>query len=353
MREIKIGSRIISRDIFQKPYIIAEIGVNHENDIEKAKLMIKQAKEGGADAVKFQMYKAENLAAIDAPAYWDLSKEKTRSQRELFKKYDKLTQEDYKELFEYCKKLNIDFLCTPFDIDAVDFLDKFVPAFKIASADITNVPLLRKVAKKNKPILLSTGASTISEIWHAIEIIEAEGNNQICLLHCVLNYPTEYKYANIGAISDMIKIFSDYIIGYSDHTLTDRIVDVFVTSWLLGAKIIEKHFTFDKTLPGNDHYHAMDINDLKNVTNKITQIIEIYGEGKKILMPGEEKAREYARRRIVSSCKIKKGDKFSEINITVKRASRGIPSIFYDFIVGKKATKDINEDEIIEWNMVE
>ena len=167
-REITLGSRKINQDSL--PYVIAEIGVNHEGSLELAKLLIKQAKEGGADAVKFQTYKAETLASKNSPSYWDLSKEKTTSQYKLFKKFDNFDEEDYFELYEYSMKLNIDFLSTPFDMKSIEFLDEIVPFFKIASADINNVPFLRKVASKSKPVILSTGASNKDEINNAIKI---------------------------------------------------------------------------------------------------------------------------------------------------------------------------------------
>lgn len=349
MREITIGSKTIIKDKFEKPYIIAEVGVNHEGSMEKAKFMIEEAKKGGADAVKFQSYKAEKLASKNSPAYWDLNEESTKSQFELFKKYDKFGEKEFIELAKYAKEVGIDFISTPFDIESVDFLDDLMPAYKIASADITNVPFLRHVASKNKPILLSTGASKISEIWNAIEILKDAGNNKIILLHCVLNYPTKYENANLGMIKDMKEKFKDYIIGYSDHTLPERIEDIFLTSWFLGAQVIEKHFTFDKTLPGNDHYHAMDGNDLKKVTNKINDIIQVYGKDEKKFLETEKISRKNARRSIVAKVDIKQGEILSEDKLITKRPAKGISAFYYDDVVGRKAKRDIKEDEILNF----
>jgi sialic acid synthase SpsE len=349
MKEIVIGSRKISKNKFEKPYIIAEIGVNHEGSIDKAKFMIEEAKKAGADAVKFQSYKAEKLASKNSPAYWDLNKESTNSQYELFKKHDKFGEKEFIELAHYSERVKIDFLSTPFDEEAVDFLEPLVPAYKIASADITNVPFLRYVASKKKPIILSTGASKVSEIWNAIEILEKAGNNQIALLHCVLNYPTEYNNANLGMIKDMKEKFNDYIIGYSDHTLPNKIEDVIITSWILGAQIIEKHFTFDKSLPGNDHYHSMDSVDLKKVTQKINDILEIYGKDKKSYIESENIARKNARRSIVAKKDIKEGELFNNENLTTKRPALGIPALYYDELIGRKARRFIEEDEIINY----
>lgn len=349
MKEITIGSKTIKKDILSKPYIIAEAGVNHEGDIEKAKLMIKQAAEGGADAIKFQTYKAEKLASKFSPSYWDRTKEVTDSQYKLFKKYDRFGEKEYKELAEYAKQQGIVFLSTPFDFEAVDLLEPLVPAYKIASADITNLKLLYYIAKKGKPILLSTGASNISEIWKAIETIRNAGNDQIVLLHCILNYPTPYDKANLGMIKDMVIKFSDYIIGYSDHTLADRAIDIFVTAWLLGARVIEKHFTYDKTLPGNDHYHAMNMNDLKEINNHIDFLLSIIGSDEKRALKEEEISRLNARRSLVAARKIPKGKIIEGNDIAIKRPGSGIPVELFDVVVGSLSTRDIMEDEILQY----
>ena len=194
------------RKIFD-PYIIAEIGVNHGCNLKKAKKLIYLAKKGGADAAKFQFYKAEKITSKNSPAYWDLKKEKTNSQYKLFKKYDRFNEKEYVQLQKYCKKIKIDFLCTPFDVDAVKFLKNKVKFFKVSSSDITNFQLLRSVAKTRKPILLSTGASNVKEINRAITYLEKNGSKQISLMHCILNYPTLDSNANLGMIEDLKKNF--------------------------------------------------------------------------------------------------------------------------------------------------
>ena len=193
MKKISIGKKTISNEINAPPFLIAEAGVNHGGDIKKAIELIEKAANAGADAIKFQSYKAEKLASRFSPSYWSLSQEPTTSQFDLFKKYDAFWKEEYEILYNHCEKEGIIFLSTPFDIESADFLDELMPVYKIASADISNLPFLRHIAKKNKPILLSTGAATISEIWRAIETINEQDNNDIVLLHCVLNYPTPYK----------------------------------------------------------------------------------------------------------------------------------------------------------------
>ena len=334
------------------PYIISEVGVNHEGSLDKAKQMIEEISKAGGDAVKFQAYKADTLASKYSPAYWDTEKEKTESQYELFKKYDKFQKEDFEELADYADYYHIDFLVTPFDVESADFLDPLIPAYKIASADITNKPFLECIAKKKKPILLSTGASSISEIWRAVEWIENMGNTDIILLHCVLNYPTAYEDANLGMIEHMKRIFSDKIIGYSDHTLTDFMDDVLVTAWHFGAIVLEKHYTWNKDLPGNDHYHAMDYNDLKMIVDKFNFNKKISGSFHKEYLPSEVNSREYARRSLVANKAIAKGKIIESSDITWKRPGTGIPPWMIDNVIGGVALDEIKEDEVLKFNKI-
>ena len=358
MKIIKIGDKVISET--SRPFIIAEAGVNYyeiakEKNIaliEAAKLMIKEAADAGADAIKFQTYKAEKIASKYSPAYWDTTKETTKSQYELFKKYDRFGKEEYKELAKYAKEKNIIFMSTPFDKEAVDFLDELMPVFKISSSDITNIPFIRYIARKQKPIFLSTGASTIDEIKDAVNAIEKEGNNQIVIMHCILNYPTKYEDANLGMIQDLKKIFPDYLIGYSDHTLPDSCMVVLTTAVLLGARVIEKHFTLDKTLPGNDHYHSMDPQDLRTVVKNFRLLEKIIGKRKKEPLESELPARKYARRSIVAKVNIPKDTKIREDMITFKRPGTGIAPKFVDKVIGKKTKKDIKKDMVIKWEDV-
>ena len=333
------------------PYLIAEIGVNHEGDLDLAKKLIDQAKEGGADAAKFQSYKANKLASKHSPSYWDNSKESTKSQYELFKKYDNFSEKDYYDLYEHCKNVKIDFLSTPFDEEAINFLDPLVSFFKIASADITNVPFLRQIASKNKPIILSTGASYLSEIENAINIIKEVNDVDISLLHCILNYPTINKNANLNMIKNLNKIYPEFIIGYSDHTLPDKNMITLVTSYMLGAKIIEKHFTHDKRLKGNDHYHAMDVDDIKKFREIIMEIRKLKGKNKiKKPLESESISRDNARRSIVIKNKLNFGEIIRESDITYKRPGTGISTLFWDQIIGKTVNKNLEEDHILNWD---
>ncbi|MBL7074348.1 N-acetylneuraminate synthase family protein [candidate division KSB1 bacterium] len=344
---ITIGNRIIN--CCTLPYIIAEIGVNHEGSIEKAKELITLAREGGADAVKFQTYKAETLASQQSPAYWDLSKEPTASQYELFQKYDKFGEKEYELLAEYCRKVGIDFLSTPFDDRAVEFLFPLVSCFKAASADITNYPLLRKIAKKGKPVLLSTGASTLAEIESAITELEGVGCESLALLHCILNYPTPYENANLNMIQGLCKVFPNYLIGYSDHTVPDQTMLILTAAYLKGARIIEKHFTYDRSLPGNDHYHAMDVNGLKRLKENFLLLQKGEGITHKYPILSEMPARKNARRSIVLREKLNKGTILTEAMITPKRPACGISPIHWNDVIGRKVVRDLPEDHILCW----
>lgn len=350
--EIILGDRVINSG--SKPYIIAEIGVNHEGSLDLAKKLIDYAKEGGADAAKFQSYKADTLASKQSPAYWDIIKEPTRSQHELFQKYDQFDPEDYRALSEHCNQNEIDFLSTPFDDNAIEYLNPLVPFFKIASADITNIPFLRKVAGKSKPVVLSTGASNIDEINIALDTLNNSGSKEIVLLHCILNYPTPFEQAHLQMIKGLIGAYPDNLIGYSDHTLPDSSMTSLVTAHLLGAVVIEKHFTHDKSLQGNDHYHAMDKNDLKRFVELIDKIhVSLGQEENKIPIETEQISRLNARRSIVLKNNLSAGQKIEEKDLTYKRPGTGISPLYWDEIIGKKVKKDLKKDSILDWKYFE
>ena len=346
-KSIKLGDRIIYPD--SKPYIIAEIGVNHEGSMDLAKRLIDLAKEGGADAAKFQSYKADTLVSKNSPAYWDLSKEKTKSQHELFKKYDSFDIDDYIELYNHCQSLNIDFLSTPFDDEAVEYLCPLMPFFKIASADLTCLPFLRKIGKKGMPVVLSTGASNTSEIKESLDTLKFSGAKEIILLHCILNYPTIYKNANLLMIKGLAKSFPQNFVGYSDHTPPNDSMTSLLTAYLFGAVVLEKHFTHDKSLPGNDHYHAMDLNDLKNLTKSINEIHLSLGKSEdKKPLKSEEIARLNARRSIVLKKDVKKNQILKECDLTYKRPGTGISPLKWDEIIGNKVKYDLASDYILK-----
>ncbi|MDE5833534.1 MAG: N-acetylneuraminate synthase family protein [Desulfovibrio sp.] len=329
------------------PYIIAEAGVNHEGSMEIAKRLIDEALEGGADAIKFQTYKAGTLASKDSPAYWDTTKEPTKSQYELFLKHDSFWKNEFEELKKYCDKAGITFLSTPFDTASAIFLNDLMPVFKISSSDITNKPFIDFICSFKKPVLLSTGASGLGEIAEAVQWIEASGVN-LALLHCVLNYPTADENAALGMIPALQRTFPRWPVGYSDHTLPND-MSILITATLLGAKIIEKHFTHDKTLPGNDHYHAMDKGDLRLYCEKVRKVINSVGKFEVYSLEAEEPARRNARRSLVAARFIPAGQTITGGDLTWKRPARGIPPKYFDQVVGMKARRDIEEDTVLRW----
>jgi len=333
-----------------KPYIIAEVGVNHEGSMKTAKRLVDDAKEGGAHAVKFQSYKAETLASKHSPAYWDTTKEPTESQFKLFKKHDSFWKNEMYELKNYCDEVGIEFMSTPFDVESAGFLNDMMDVFKISSSDITNKPFIEYICSFGKPIILSTGASDLEEIHDAVNWIKLF-NVPLALLHCVLNYPTLDKNANLGMITGLKEAFPENIIGYSDHTLP-KDMKVCEMATMLGAVVIEKHFTHDKSLPGNDHYHAMDKVDLKLFNENIDTTFEILGSFKIKALEDEEKSRLNARRSLVAAKDIPKGKIISKEDLTFKRPAHGISPKYIDDVVGKLATIDIHEDTVLKEDMI-
>ncbi|UOR11319.1 N-acetylneuraminate synthase family protein [Halobacillus amylolyticus] len=354
-------SQIIERALGGKFVLIAEIGVNYYDiakklnitPMEAAKLMVKKAKKVGIHAVKFQTYKAETLAAKNSPSYWDTSEEPTTSQYELFKKFDSFTYNEYKELYDYCNDLGIEFLSTAFDVESVDYLYDLMGVFKISSSDLNNLPFVEYQAKKGKPILLSVGASGEEEIAETIQVIRKHNNEPIVLLHCVLEYPTPYEHANLNRILTLKNKYPNVIIGYSDHTKPDEDADVIKTAYNLGALVIEKHFTLDKSLPGNDHYHAMDTEDASKIINGIDFTNSIRGSYDIKCLDTELTSRRNARRSLVAKCDIEKGVTINSKMLTFKRPGTGISPAEINKVVGKVSKETIREDSIIQFKMIE
>lgn len=346
--------------MLKRPYVIAEIGVNFYDTarelniapLEAAKLYIKEAKEAGIDAVKFQSYKAETIASKNSPSYWDLSKEPTTSQFELFKKLDGFNKEDYEELYKYSKEVEIDFMSTPFDYASADYLYDWVDVYKISSSDLSNLPFVRYIARKGKPIYLSVGASYLSEVDDAVRAIRGEGNNDICLLHCVLSYPTKNEDANLNFIKHLKAIYPDIPIGFSDHTVPDECMTILTTAYLLGAEVIEKHFTLDKTLQGNDHYHAGDPSDFKKAINNFELVQKILGASQKTVLECEQTPRLQARRSLVLTHDMKAGDIIKEEDLIAKRPGTGISPKYQDIVIGRVLKEDLAEDTILMWENI-
>lgn len=353
-------STIIDRISEGKFALIAEIGVNYYDiavkegitPMEAAKKMIKEAKEAGIHAVKFQTYKAGTLAAKASPSYWDLTEEATTSQYELFKKFDSFGYAEYKELKEYSDELSIEFLSTAFDFESADYLDELMDVYKISSSDLSNIPFIEYQAKKNKPILLSVGASELEEVERAVDTIRAYNDKPLVLLHCVLEYPTPLEHANLLKIASLKNQFPDLYIGYSDHTKPTQSNDVIKTAYNLGAICVEKHYTLDKTLKGNDHYHAMDPEDAKRILSDIDTLDMLRGNGDIKCLDSELTARKNARRSIVSAVSIKMGTAITEDMLTYKRPGTGISPDRMEEIIGMVAKMDIEEDTILQDEML-
>ena len=337
--------------VYKKIFIIAEAGVNHNGSLELAKRLIEAAADAGADAVKFQTFVAEEVVSINAPKaeYQKQATDASESQYEMIKKLE-LSREAHKELMEYAKNKNIMFLSTPFDERSVDLLVELgVPLIKISSGEITNHPFLRYIAKKDLPIILSTGMATLEEVREAVSVIKKTGCNDLTLLHCTSNYPALFEDCNLRAMKTMADAFK-IPVGYSDHT-PGRVVPVAVAA--LGACVIEKHFTLDKNLPGPDHKASLDPDELKDMVYDIRKVEKALGSSVKAPVELELEVRNVVRRSIVAKVEIPRGTLITEDLITFKRPGIGIAPKHADHIIEKKANQNIHKDEIIKYEYLE
>lgn len=328
-----------------KTIVIAEAGVNHNGNMELAKRMVQSAKEAGADYIKFQTFISDNLVTQKAEqAEYQKKAQKDISQLEMLKKLE-LTQKNFIELSEYCKRIGIGFLSTPFDLESIEFLKTIsMDYWKIPSGEITNYPYLDKIAKDKRNIILSIGMSTIEEVDAALDILENYNKKQIAILHCNTEYPTPYEDVNLNVIP-MLKERYPYIIGYSDHTLG---IEVSIAAVAMGAKVIEKHFTLDRKMEGPDHKASLEPDELSNMIKSIRNIEKAMGKSQKIVTSSEKKNIEIVRKSIVARTCIKKGELFTEENITTKRPGTGIDPMKWNTILGKQAKKEFQKDEQIE-----
>jgi N-acetylneuraminate synthase/N,N'-diacetyllegionaminate synthase len=333
-----------------RTFIIAEAGVNHNGDIKLAKKLINVAKDAGADAVKFQTFKAKDVVTQNAEkAEYQKETIGEGSQYDMIKKLE-LTEEDFRELADYAKEKDILFLSSPFDTESVDLLDEMnVPAFKVASGEITNFPLLKHIAKKEKPIILSTGMATLGEVEEALNVIRNEGVKDVILLHCVSNYPAKIEDVNLRAMETLKQAFK-IPVGFSDHTLGITVPIAAVAS---GACVIEKHFTLDRNLPGPDHKASLEPNELKELVKAIRDVERSLGDGLKRPTKTEEEIKKVARRSIVAKVDILKGTIIAEDMLDVKRPGTGIEPKHLNFVIGRRAKEDIRKDEFVIWKMIE
>ena len=330
------------------PYIIAEIGSNHNGDMDLARKMIDSAKDCGCDAVKFQSWTPESLIAREEyernQMYDDSPKKHFGSLREMVEHYY-LRPEQHYELNDYCKRIDIEFCSTPFSSEEVSLLvDLGVPFIKVASMDVNNLRLLENIGKSNFPVVLSTGMSTLSEIEIAKNTIENTGNRDIVLLHCISIYPPKYEEINLNNIKMLREVFG-YPAGFSDHTIGFSIP---LASVVLGTVLIEKHFTIDKDLPGWDHEISADPMEMKILVRESKNIVDSLGSYIRIVYLNEEEKRKKFRRSLVSTRALKKGDIIKETDITAKRPGTGISVNNISYIVGRTLKCDVPKDELIK-----
>ena len=331
-----------------KVQIIAEIGVNHNGDINLAKKLIDEAKNAGADSVKFQTFKADSLVTkkLKKANYQNLNDKRDESQYSMLKRLE-LTLDMHKEIISYCKKRKIEFLSSGFDIESLDLLsDLGQKKFKIPSGEITNLPYLKHIAKIANSIILSTGMSNLNEIRDAIDILEKNGviRKKMTILHCTSEYPAPFNEVNLLSMNTIKKEF-DVSIGYSDHT---KNIEVAIAAVALGANIIEKHFTLKKELPGPDHRASLEPNEFKNMVDAIRNIEAAMGLANKKPTKSENKNKFLIRKSIVAKKTIKLGETLNVSNVTIKRPGTGISPMLLNKILGRKAIRKFIKDELIE-----
>lgn len=329
-----------------KIFIIAEAGVNHNGDMETAKKLVDVAAAAGADAVKFQTFRAEKLVCKNAKKaeYQMETTDAAESQFEMLKKLE-LTPQMHEELMAYCRQKGIRFLSTPFDVDSLhDLVERGVELIKLPSGEITNYPLLREAARSGKKIILSTGMSTLDEVRNAVDVLKENGGTDITALHCNTEYPTPYADVNLAAM----KTIRDEIgvpVGYSDHTTG---IEIPIAAAALGAVVIEKHFTLDRNMEGPDHKASLEPDELAEMVRAVRHIELAIGDGRKEPSQSEKKNMDIARKSIVAGCDIKAGEAFTEENVTAKRPGTGLSPMLWNQVIGQKAKRDFVADEMIE-----
>lgn len=345
---MKLGDKEVKN--FRVPYIIAEIGANHNGDMALARKMIDSAKSCGCDAVKFQSWTPDSLVAQEEydrnQQYDDSPRKHFGSLKEMVKRYY-LRPEQHIELKKYCDSLGITFFSTPFSVEETDFLEELeVPFYKIASMDVNNLLLLKHIARKNKPIIMSTGMATLAEIENAVKTIEQEGNSDIILLHCISIYPPAYEDINLNNIPMLRQTF-DYPVGFSDHTIG---ISIPLASVALGSCVIEKHFTLNKDLPGWDHEVSANPEEMRIIVAESRNIVNSLGTFRRTVSQAEEEKKLKFRRSIVANSYLKKGHKITSNDLSFKRPWTGISPDELDYVIGRKLNKDVKGDELIMWD---
>lgn len=340
--------------------MIAEMGVNFYDTakvmgispLDAAKLYIDKAAEAGVDCAKFQSYKANTIVSKNSPAYWDTTKEPTKTQYELFLKHDSFGENEYRVLCDYTHSKGLDFTSTPFDYDSADYLESMIDFYKVSSSDLSNIPFIKYIGSKGKPVYISVGAAYLSEVDVAVRTLKEVGCKDIVVLHCVLSYPTDPCDANLRVIESLKKTFPDIRVGFSDHVAPDETMMTLATAYLLGAEVIEKHFTLDKSLSGNDHYHAGDPDDFKKAIANFKWIDMVLGCGEKTVLDCEIIPRREARRSLVLARDMKVGEVIKREDLIPKRPGTGISPENIDIVVGREVVRDLKEDTILTWDMI-
>lgn len=347
MQNIQIQNKLIGPG--QPVFVIAEAGVNHNGDLQMARALIDVAVEAGADAVKFQTFRAELLATADAPKaeYQLQATGDSESQLAMLRRLE-LSAGAPSELQSYCNERGIIFLSTPFDEEAVDLLDELgVPAFKISSGDVTNSPLLEYVASKGKPVILSTGMSELSELIEAVSVLNIAGCENPVLLHCVSNYPAEPAEVNLRAMQTMRSAF-DVPVGFSDHT---EGIDVSLAAVALGACVIEKHFTLDRTLPGPDHRASLEPAELRALVRSIRRVETALGNGRKVPTASELETAKVARRSLVAARDIPAGATLERDMVVMRRPGTGLSPAMLNTLLDRKVKRDIAAGTLLDIDM--
>lgn len=331
-------------------FVIAEAGVNHNGSLVEAKRLVDAAKDTGADAVKFQTFRAENVISPLAPkaAYQKETTGATESQLEMVRKLE-LPAAAFAELSEHCRKTGIIFLSTPFDDESVDDLGKLgAVAFKVASGELTNLPFLEHVARMGKPVILSTGMAEMDEVRAATQALRTAGNTSLVLLHCVSNYPAELASVNLHAMASMRTAF-DVPVGFSDHTLG---IEVPLAAVALGACVLEKHLTLDHTLPGPDHRASLEPEKFAEMVRGIRMVSAALGDGRKRRMPEEEDVARVARRSLVAACALPAGTVLKEEHIVILRPGTGLSPNMKRTVVGKRLTRNVETGTVLTAEML-
>lgn len=328
-----------------KVLIIAEAGVNHNGDIKVARELIDAAKESGADIVKFQTAKLESLVSESAQMaeYQKKNINMVKSQKEMLRDLI-LPFEDFLELAQYCEDRGITFLSTPFDIDSIRFLDNLVKIWKIPSGEITNYPYLREIALTGKPVIMSTGMCELQEVREAVRVLKENGSGEITLLHCNTEYPTPMQDVNLRAMQTLREEFG-LPVGYSDHT---QGIEVPIAAAAMGAVVVEKHFTLDRNMEGPDHKASLEPEELRAMVQAIRNIEAALGDGVKRPSVSETKNRDVVRKSIVAKTDIRKGEVFTEENLSAKRPGNGISPMRWNEVIGLRADRDYEQDEMIK-----